>query len=109
MEYAQLLILRDTSTQIPVTVPAYEVPILQVVHGDNGGDKVIVVETFDQPAEKDAEGNEIPLDQEQAYDNLIGKYGRLDETAVRSVYRNSDALAEAASGEILPKKTRKSK
>lgn len=77
MEYVTILIERDTSTRIPVTVPAYEVPVLEEIHGES---RISEVSRSDSPDMVDAV---------EAHEALRRKYG---DTVTAVVYRTPAVL-----------------
>lgn len=80
----EALVLRETSTSIPVSVFEYEIDVLKEIHGEAN-----VIETGRE--EETVEG----LDAATAHDGLRRKY-RGNEAAVLQVYRNPSVLAKAS-------------
>ena len=74
--YVVAVIHKDAVEQIPVTVPAHEVPILQAVHGDG---RVTVDETTDLPQGLTETAD---LDPEQEFARLEQRYGEPPGTKV---------------------------
>lgn len=89
MNRVQLIVERDTSTKIPVDVYAYELPILQHIHGED-----FVTHVSDSTDKAD-------FDADEAYMSLIGKYGA---DVVKIVYRSADEVEDGEpSGTAKPK------
>lgn len=86
MDFYAVLIERDASTKIPLTVPEYEIPVLQAIHGD---DRVHFVGDNRPVPNPRPDRAFDPFD---AYGALLRKYRQFTD-AVRFVYASPQILA----------------
>lgn len=89
--YVIAIIHKDIVEQLPKTVPAHEVAILQAVHGE---DKVTVDEAADLPKGL----TEMEFEADEEYDRLVQLYGDDPGTKtphVAMVYNGRKGFADA--------------
>lgn len=91
----KVTIVRDTKTKIVCTVPAYELPILAVVHGEENVKKL---EEKTAPRE---------LDETVEVDRLVSRYG---QEAVQAAYGKlyASKIADAMKTEAIAAVSKKS-
>lgn len=93
MDYVSLVLALsgDQGNTVPKTVPVSEVPILQLLHGE---DAISEVELVDPPA--DAED----LDNREEIARLLSIYGGNDESVVNVVYPGRGAQVITSIGDL---------
>lgn len=79
--------------RVPITVPDYEVPVLEVIHGD---DSVIELSS------RAATAKEKKADTKEAFEAMVRRYHK-NPRALRAVYRTEKDFASA----IAPGKRRR--
>ena len=88
-------------TWVPLTVPEYEVEILQAIHGSDNA----LVDESEPPKGEGGKKKAVAYDNaKDAFDALVRKYDRRDEV-VAKVYPTFRSFAEAF-GEAKPAKKR---
>jgi hypothetical protein len=92
MERVTLLVERDTSTTIPMTVPDYEVPVLEAIHGSE------MVHEVKRESVKAAK-----IDPQEAFEAMLRRY-RGSEEALTQVYAHPGVLAKALDAAAKPAK-----
>jgi len=90
MDFFSVIIERDTSSKIPLTVPEYEIPVLQAIHGES---RVHIGEQVADPRPP-ADPPRGEFDPLVAFGALQRKY-RQDSAALQHVYPTPRALAAA--------------
>lgn len=91
LEYFDVIVDRGT-TKIPVTVPAYELPVLEAIHNQDTADGLIqmvqVGESRIEPLTED-------FDADAAFQALRRKYDSQKDKPTLAVYKNSRDFARS--------------
>lgn len=95
-----VLIEHDQMSKAPSRVFEHELPVLFELHGE---DKVTVVEGSAEEVDVDV------ADVREMYDQLLRKYGKKGENAVRTIYPRVSDLAEELGVEVRRTRVRGSK